>query len=295
VISVAPVTSADLLPAARQLFAAAPDAERETRAERFAALVTSGEIDAAGLLLAKRNGTPVGAAVVQILPGGSAVVVPPSPEGGIASDALAAASVALLRNSPSVIAHLFLDVPEVSKAAPLIRHGFRSAATITHMLRDLDHLPPPPVGLTFDPSASSPALFGETLLATYDGSLDVPEANTDRPADDILTGYRPGQPDPPHWWLARDPAGEPVGVVILVPPRFSPTWEVGYLGVVPVARGRGFGAVLVRFALRQLRDLGAAHVTLSVDSRNEPALAVYRRHGFRSYREQRVFLWHRAC
>ncbi len=292
-LTVAPISPDELLPAARLLFAAASDADRETRAGRFAALVTSGEIDASGLLLAKRNGTPVGACVVQLLDGGSAVVVPPSPEGGVASDALAAASVALLARSPSVIAHLFLDIPDVSKAAPLVRHGFRSTATITHMLRDLEHLPPPPVGLTFEPSATSPALFGETLLATYDGSLDVPEANTDRPADDILTGYRPGQPDPPHWWLARDPAGAPVGVVILVPPRFAPTWEVGYLGVVPAARGRGFGAVMVRFALRQIRDQGAAHVTLSVDTRNEPALGVYRRYGFRSYHEQRVFLWRR--
>jgi RimJ/RimL family protein N-acetyltransferase len=40
-------------------------------------------------------------------------------------------------------------------------------------------------------------------------------------------------------------------------------------------------------------DLGARHLTLSVDTRNEPALAVYRTHGFRSYHEQRVFLWRR--
>jgi len=293
VITVAPIAPDELLPAARLLFATASDADRETRAGRFADLVTSGEIDATGLLLAKRKGKPVGACVVQVLSGGSAVVVPPSPEGGVASDALAAATVALLQNSPSVIAHLFLDVPDVAKAAPLVRHGFRSAATITHMLRDTEHLPPPPVGLAFESSATSPAVFGETLLATYVGSLDVPEANTDRPADDILTGYRPGQPDPPHWWLARDPAGEPVGVVILVPPRFSPTWEIGYLGVSPAARGRGFGQMLVRFALRQVRELGAQHVTLSVDTRNEPALSVYRRHGFRSYHEQRVFLWRR--
>jgi ribosomal protein S18 acetylase RimI-like enzyme len=294
VISVSPVAPAELLPAARLLFAAVPPADREARAERFAALVTSGEIDPAGLLLAKRDGTPVGAAVVQLLPGGSAVVVPPSPENGEAADALAAASVALLDASPSVIAHLFLDPPEVSKAAPLVRHGFRPAATITHLLRDLEHLPPKPVGLTFEPFTAAPAIFGDTLLATYTDSLDVPEANTDRPADDILTGYRSGQPDPPHWWLARDPSGAAVGVVILIAPRFAPAWEVGYLGVVPAARGRRYGTQLVRFAVRACAGLGGEHITLSVDARNEPALAVYRDHGFRRYHDQRVFLWRRA-
>lgn len=293
-LAVTPIRPDELLPAARLLFLAVLEAEREKRAERFASLVTSGEIDPAGLLVARRSGTPVGAAVVQLLPGGSAVVVPPSPQGGEVADALAAATVDFLRNSPSVIAHLFLDPSEVSKAAPLLRHGFRSAATITHMLRDLEHLPPPPSpGLTFTPSATDPALFGETLLATYIDSLDVPEANTDRPADDILTGYQPGQPATPHWWHARDSAGTPVGLVILIPPRFSPTWELGYLGVVPPARGCGFGTTLLRFALRTAQELGASHLTLSVDTRNEPALALYRGHGFRSFQEQRVFLWRR--
>lgn len=292
-IAVTPIRPDELLPAARLLFLAVLEAEREKRAERFASLVTSGEIDPAGLLVARRNGTPVGAAVVQLLPGGSAVVVPPSPQGGEVADILATATVDFLQNSPSVIAHLFLDPSEVSKAVPLLRYGFRSAATITHMLRDLEHLPPPPIGLTFTPSAVDPVLFGETLLDTYIDSLDVPEANTDRPADDILTGYRPGQPDPPHWWLARDSAGTPVGLVILIPPRFSPTWELGYLGVVPAARGSGFGTTLLRFALRTARELGASHLTLSVDTRNEPALALYRSHGFRSFQEQRVFLWRR--
>jgi ribosomal protein S18 acetylase RimI-like enzyme len=291
VLSVAPIAADELPAAARLMFASAPAAERETRAGRFADLVTSGEIDAGGILLAKRDGVPVGVAVVQLLSGGSAVVVPPAPDGGETSDALAAATVAFLTSSSAVIAHLFLDPGEVAKADPLLRHGFRPAATITHMLRDLGHLPPPPRGLTFDPADADPALFGKTLLATYHGSLDVPEANTDRPASAILAGYAEGQPDPPHWWLARDADGTSVGVVLLTAPRFHPAWELGYLGVVPAARGRKYGTALLRFALHTCEYLGGEHLTLSVDARNEPALAVYRDHGFKRYHEQRVFLW----
>ena len=68
-LSVSPIAADEQLPAARLLFAAAPEGEREGRAERFAELVTSGEIDPGGLLLAKRNGTPVGAALKLIEPG----------------------------------------------------------------------------------------------------------------------------------------------------------------------------------------------------------------------------------
>lgn len=288
---VAPVCPADILPAARLLFAAAPPSERESRAERFADLIATGEIDAAGLLLARRKGKAVGAVVVQLLPGGSAVVLPPAPERGVASDALAAAAVEYLRANSAVIAHTFLDPADVSQADPLVRHGFRFAAVITHMLRDLEHLPPPPTGLTFSSFETDQDSFGDALVATYTGSLDVPEANTDRRPEQILAGYRPGQPDPPHWWLARTPDGEPVGVVILISPRQAPAWELGYLGVVPAARGHGHGERLLRFAMREVLRLGGKHMTLSVDTRNEPALAVYRRHGFRSFQEQRVFLW----
>lgn len=289
--SVAPVSPAEVLPAARLLFAAAPAPERETRAERFVELVTAGEIDPTGLLLAKRRGKPVGAVVVQLLPGGSAVVVPPAPEGGVAADALAAAVVEHLRANSALIAHTFLDPADVSQADPLVRHGFRPAAAITHMVRDLEHLPPPPAGLAFTPSDADPDAFGEALVATYTDSLDVPEANTDRRPEQILAGYRPAQPDTPHWWLARDPAGSPVGVVILIAPRAAPAWELGYLGVVPSARGHGHGERLLRFAMHEVLRLGGRHMTLSVDTRNEPALSVYRRHGFRSFQEQRVFLW----
>ncbi|MCU0703381.1 MAG: GNAT family N-acetyltransferase [Fimbriiglobus sp.] len=291
-ISVAPIQPHELLPAARLMAAAAPASEREARAVRFADLVRAGEIDAGGLLLARRSGEPVGVAVVQLMPGGSAVVVPPAPDGGPATDALAATAVQFLRGSRAVIAHVFLDTTDAHKAAPLLRHGFFRAATIAHLLRDLAHLPPPPP-LTFTRSTADPALFGETLLATYAQSLDVPEASTDRPANDVLAGYADGQPDPPYWWLARDPNGAAVGVLILVPPRFTPTWELGYLGVVPAARGQGYGAMILRFALRAAAELGAAYLTLSVDTRNEPALAVYRGHGFRAYHRQRVFLWRR--
>ncbi len=281
-------TLAELPAAAALLFRGEPDAP--ARAERFAALVTSGELDLNGLLLATNDGTPVGFAVVQDLPGGSAVVLPPAPPGTPAADALAAAVVEHLRASSAVIASVFLSPDDTAAAAPLVRHGFRSAAGIAHMVRPLREVPTTSNELLFEPADREP-LFGETLLATYVGSLDVPEANAPRPADDLLAGYRGEQPGPPHWWLARTPVGEVAGVLILIPPRHLPAWELGYLGVVPEHRGKGYGAVLLRFALRACREHGGEHLSLSVDTRNTPAVGLYRRFGFIQLQEQRVYLW----
>ena len=285
---VAPCPAADLPAAARLLFRGADDAD--ARAARFAQLVRSGELDLNGLLLAKENGTPVGLAVVQHLPGGSAVVLSPAPPGTPAADALAAAVVDHLRSHSARIANVFLAPADTAHADPLVRRGFRPAAAIAHMVRPLADLPPAPTALRFEPADREP-LLGETLLATYVGSLDVPEASVPRPADSILAGYRGEQAGPPHWWLARTASGDVVGLVILVPPRHLPVWELGYLGVVPAHRGHGYGEALLRFALHACRRLGGEHLSLSVDTRNAPAVAIYHRAGFLHLQEQRVFLW----
>jgi ribosomal protein S18 acetylase RimI-like enzyme len=67
--------------------------------------------------------------------------------------------------------------------------------------------------------------------------------------------------------------------------------ELAYLGLVPAARGRGLGRPLVRFALGRAEAAAAEWVTLSADVRNDPALKLYRAHGFREYDRQHVYLW----
>ncbi len=56
------------------------------------------------------------------------------------------------------------------------------------------------------------------------------------------------------------------------------------IAVVPSRRGRGFGDDLLRALLRRARDEGYEQVSLSVE-RNNPALKLYERHGFRTVRE----------
>jgi mycothiol synthase len=86
--------------------------------------------------------------------------------------------------------------------------------------------------------------------------------------------------------------------IVLVGPTASPEQPVGFcrtkvlqdgerrvgeitlVGVLPDWRGRGLGRELLRWGVAFLRQRGVADLTLSVEARNEHALALYERTGF---------------
>jgi mycothiol synthase len=55
---------------------------------------------------------------------------------------------------------------------------------------------------------------------------------------------------------------------------------IGQIGVLPAFRGRGLGRELLRWGIAHARVRGAVRVELSVETLNERALELYRRHGF---------------
>ena len=56
--------------------------------------------------------------------------------------------------------------------------------------------------------------------------------------------------------------------------------EIAVLGVRPDRRGRGLGRELLRWGIGHLRQHGVEDLTLTVEARNERALALYERTGF---------------
>ncbi len=52
------------------------------------------------------------------------------------------------------------------------------------------------------------------------------------------------------------------------------------IAVVPSARGKGIGSALLEALLERARADGHARVSLSVDRKNEGAIALYEQHGF---------------
>lgn len=294
-VRVAVATPAEWPEVAAWVFVHLRDPHAAVRADRLIQLILTGQVPSAGVLVARAGESVVGGMVVQHLPGGSAVVLPPGGESEAVRDALTRAAVARFPAAGVSVAQAFLDPGDEPRADVLTRHGFRAVTSILHLSSDSPaDVPPvahPDVALMRYADAD-PRLFADTLMATYRDSLDVPEANAGRTAAEAVAGYRFGQPDPPDWWLATDRAGVPLGVLLLSDFADRAVLEVAYLGVVPEARGRGVGGRLLEWAIR--RASGGRELNLSVDERNRAAQRLYARYGLRARHTQRVLLWVRA-
>lgn len=87
-----------------------------------------------------------------------------------------------------------------------------------------------------------------------------------------------GVPDTRCYLAAVTDTGDLLGYsgVMTVPPDS----DLLTLAVAPEAQGRGLGRLLLHALLRTARDRGCTQMFLEVRSDNEPALALYRAHGF---------------
>jgi GNAT superfamily N-acetyltransferase len=298
-VAVSPVPPTDRLAACRALFAHRGGVAAGPLAARCFDMLASGELDPAGLFAARTaDDEIVAAALVQPIPGGLGLAWPVRAASEDVEDALLAAACEWMRSRGTRVCQAFAGEEERPDLAPLLRHGFRRVTQVVHLRREIT---PADRGLWSDTAsslgfvpytASADALFADTLVGTYDGSLDVPEMNDLRAGGDVLGGFRPGRGFVPDWWqlAVTMPGGEPAGVVFTEPGAEPHATEVSYLGLLPAARGRGWGDQLVRFALGRAARDGMHAVTLSVDTRNEPALRLYRRHGFTSLDRKDVYL-----
>src|SRR5206468_2521593 len=112
-----------------------------------------------------------------------------------------------LRQRGAKVVQTLLAPEEEGLAGPLLRNGFRRVTDLWYMrhergtpLARLDT----PVRLTFRPfDEAEPELFQQTLLRTYEDTLDCPEVNGLRTVEEVLAGHRAqGTYDPGRWWLA---------------------------------------------------------------------------------------------
>jgi mycothiol synthase len=294
-IELAPATLAEWPAACRLALGNSPADLLDTRTARLLELVRAGTFDPVGLILARQNGTPVGAIAAQVLPGGSGVVLPPFGLDSAIREALVGSATELFRRTGTILIHCLLGEAEAAQSAPLLGGGFRHVTQIQHMLRHGTSLPDfaqrTSSKLKFVPySDALEAEFADTLQRTYVGTLDLPETTVDRPAAQQLEGYRHGQPNPPDWWLAVDGPGRPVGVVMLSKLQLAGVWEIAYLGLIPEARGQGLGHELIRHAILESGRLGHVDFGLSVDVRNVPATKLYHDWMFRMYELQDLYL-----
>jgi ribosomal protein S18 acetylase RimI-like enzyme len=275
-----------------------PEEARAGRVANALGLVSSGELDPAGVLVARAGAGLAGALVCLPVPGASGLLWPPQAHDGprreqVEDDLVRHASF-WLRGRGAKLGQALLAPAEVPLAPPLERNGFDHVTSLWYMRHDLKlpyALVRAPERLVYRPyPEGDPHAFHQTLLRTYQETLDCPEVSGVRSLEEILEGHRAQGPyDPSRWWLALD-GDRPVGVLLLGEVPEWGAWEVAYVGVVPEARGHGWGRELMHRALRAAHASEASHLTLSVDARNRAAWKLYLDLGFEAYDCREVYL-----
>jgi ribosomal protein S18 acetylase RimI-like enzyme len=128
------------------------------------------------------------------------------------------------------------------------------------------------------------------LERTYEETLDCAAMNGKRQMDDVLDGYRASGVFRPENWLIVEREGQDVGVLLLAEDPAAALYELVYMGLVPEARGKGWGAQVARQAVRLASKSNAERVVLAVDAANSPALEMYGRAGFTAWDRRTVYV-----
>jgi ribosomal protein S18 acetylase RimI-like enzyme len=293
-----PARPAEWAAAIRLIFQHLGPADRRTREATALQLLQRGELDPQGLFVLRGPRGLDGALLCLGVPGASALLWPPGvvvhPLQTAMENHLVRHALAWLHGRGARLVQALLAPQEEALAGPLLRNGFDAITELCYLQHERgEPLGPLDVPARLELRAfdeSDPLPLQQTLLRTYEGTLDCPELGGLRSGEEVLAGHRAqGVYDPDRWWLALD-EGRPVGVLLMTALPETGEWDVAYMGVVPEARRRGFGREILLKALTEARAADVERVVLSVDVRNRPAWELYRSVGFEPYERRTVYL-----
>jgi ribosomal protein S18 acetylase RimI-like enzyme len=156
-------------------------------------------------------------------------------------------------------------------------------AELIYLHRTLRRAPaPPPLPANFriqTYSEETHGAFAAAIPASYQNSLDCPPLNGLRKVQDIIAGHKAAGEFDPQDWFVLSLGDEPVGVLLLSRTLAADGMELVYLGLSPTVRRHGLGDYLMKLAEWRVCQRKLRRLTLAVDSKNEPALRLYYRHG----------------
>ncbi|MCC7086739.1 MAG: GNAT family N-acetyltransferase [Pirellulales bacterium] len=144
--------------------------------------------------------------------------------------------------------------------------------------------------MLFDDTPQAEVILSQLISQTYDASQDCPELNGKRPVDEVLASYRAiGHNRRQTWFVAQQESAN-VGCLLLAEHPKQRDLELIYMGVVPPFRGRGMGRDFIEHARTIAGGLPTERLSLAVDARNKPALAIYRAAGFAEAAKYKLYL-----
>lgn len=237
-----------------------------------------------------------GAMAAWLLPGKSATVWAPHVTVDDRGATLCALSHRLeqeLRSVGTRHAQALLPADALAPASTLAACHFEWVADLLYLVCEAEHFPKTPPRLPFRlvPRAGEQLETLITLVeATYEETLDCPALNGLRPTREVLMGYHATGEYRPDWWYLVEQSGELIGCLILADYSQAAQVELVYFGLVPAARGQGFGEELVRAAQFVAHEAHRERVVLAVDARNRPAIEAYLRTGFSEWGRRAVWL-----
>jgi ribosomal protein S18 acetylase RimI-like enzyme len=296
-VEIGPARPNEMAAVFRLLFRHLDKEDRETRVVNALKMLRDKELSASGAIVARTKGQLRGALFCQPAAGAGGLIWPPQTQpkpSHETEDLLICQACRHLADQGGKLIQSLLAVEEANLGESLERNGFKHTTQLWYMKHELDfsrQFFQSKEQLTYQSYADCDrSLFHQTLLGTYEGTLDCPEVNGVRQIEEIIAGHKnQGRHNPNNWWIASD-REKPVGVLMLAEMPDINSWELLYLGVAAKSRGHGYGSELTRKALWEARALEAPQLTLSVDVRNQPALSLYKNLGFKAYDQREVFL-----
>lgn len=299
-IHISHVTSEHRPIALRLLFARFPIEEQQTRLTDTLKSVERGQLNLDGLLLAKENGQPVGAALTMQQSDGVTLVWPPvitcqTTDESAVEDALMVRICEEVDRAGSKLAQVLLAPDDVAEGELLRRHGFEQMTDMFFLARALTA---DDIGGSKETGELDHDTFNETnrdrfasvIERTYESSLDCPFLNGFRNGQDALVSHRlSGQFDPAGWRIYRL-GSQDVGVLLMNEHPDQDAIELVYFGIVPEFRGQGNGRRVLTDGVEAAALTGRAVMFLAVDCGNTYANALYAERGFAELARRRVMV-----
>lgn len=205
-------------------------------------------------------------------------------------------------SNPGWIAQTLLCDSKTNDADLLAECGFAELTQLRFLTRvSIEEIPATPAGNWRSETwtQQKDEQFARAIEKTYEGTQDCPELNGHRTGEQALTSHTLSGNFDPDLWRVYSQDGEDVGIALLSPHSDSTdvskagnsdqrVWEIVYLGVAALHRGRGLAKRMLVDMLLLARDGGAEEVMLGVDIRNDPAIRLYEQFGFRSFDQRKV-------
>ncbi|MGH3737853.1 MAG: GNAT family N-acetyltransferase [Micromonosporaceae bacterium] len=191
------------------------------------------------------------------------------------------------RDNPEVrvAAQARIDVATSAGMKPLVER-------LRYLWKPEDGLPQRTERLVYRLEPDDTVIF-DVLRRVHSDTLDAhalratAEKDLDAAAQEDLD-FLHWMPSPREWWrLAYTPEGDLVGITVPGANYGGPV--IGIVGVVPEARGHGYGYDLLLEATHLLVEAGATQVVAETDATNTPMAKAFARAGY-PITQERVYL-----